>query len=486
MELLAEPHLVRPALVEGEVHDRRLWADGGQRGASAAGLPAALEGDVGAVVAGPVPPPSLERRSARRRRAAAAVSPSASATASRSAVASTTTTSAAPWWRASRPVSSPTTPAPTTSTRRPATPSASDRTGPPTASAAACSSAVRADRAHVRDVHAEHRVEVVRQRDHVLGGRVGDVAGGVPVRAATRVPTGSAARPALHHGAGLHVADPGHRVRAGRLAGGEHAELGVEVPAQERVRALVPGQLGAGGQPGVRGGDPDPAVRQLAVRLLDQLGLAGPGQDQPVGQPAPAATGSPVAADAGHARSPSRWVAPAPAAYGARVDARSPGDRVEELAVDRLVPVHRRGEHLRLGAGPLDHQLLLGHVQPQPAGGDGRQRGAVLGRQQRAGGERADRAGREADRDRGDVVDVAGGAVVPGAGRGTSSTSPTSSRARSSTWVSCSTTWPPDRARVGHQAGGGTLSSQAPSDEPGRRGGQQRGGPLTVSRQRQW
>ena len=76
---------------------------------------------------------------------------------------------------------------------------------------------VRAARAHVRDAPAEPRVEVGRQRPHVLGGRVGDVPGGVPVRGRHPAAGPQPRRPALHHAAGLHAADPRPPVQARRL-----------------------------------------------------------------------------------------------------------------------------------------------------------------------------------------------------------------------------------------------------------------------------
>jgi hypothetical protein len=55
---------------------------------------------------------------------------------------------------------------------------------------------------------------------------------------------------------------------------------------------------------------------------------------------------------------------------------------------------------------------------------------------------------------------TAGGMPLPAAH--TSVTSPARCRARSSTCAACSTTGPPDLSARGHQATGGTLSSQAP------------------------
>ena len=58
-------------------------------------------------------------------------------------------------------------------------------------------------------------------------------------------------------------------------------------------------------------------------------------------------------------------------------------------------------------------------------------------------------------------------ATPPGATGGppaavTSRTSPTNTRARSSTCTACSTTWPPERVGSVHQATGGTLSNHVP------------------------
>jgi hypothetical protein len=53
--------------------------------------------------------------------------------------------------------------------------------------------AVRADRPHVRDVHAEDRVEVVRQRTTCSAAGSATYPVACPYGAATRVPTGSAA-----------------------------------------------------------------------------------------------------------------------------------------------------------------------------------------------------------------------------------------------------------------------------------------------------
>jgi len=61
VELLTEPHLVRPAGVEGHVHHGGLGARHAQRRGQRFGAASALEHDVGAVVGRSVPPPHLER-----------------------------------------------------------------------------------------------------------------------------------------------------------------------------------------------------------------------------------------------------------------------------------------------------------------------------------------------------------------------------------------------------------------------------------------
>ena len=154
-------------------------------------------------------------------------------------VGSSTTTAAAPWCRANSAVSRPTTPPPTTATRRPRTPSPSDAHVAAVHVGGGVQQPVRADRAHVRDVDAEQRVEVAAAaaRSGRAPGRRGSRCG-ARRSSRPRCRRRSPGRPALHHPADLHVAEPRPPgSRAGPVRA-EQAEVGV--PGDEVRYGFVP------------------------------------------------------------------------------------------------------------------------------------------------------------------------------------------------------------------------------------------------------
>ena len=122
--------------------------------------------------------------------------------------------------------------------------------------------AVRADRAHLREVDGQQRLDVLRYRDDGLRRRVGHVAGDVPVghrHQRRRRPRGrrcgSPSDPA-----DLHVAEPTDGEGLAGLAGTEDAPLVVPARLEVGVRALEEGQLGPCRDAAVERVDPELAL----------------------------------------------------------------------------------------------------------------------------------------------------------------------------------------------------------------------------------
>ena len=106
--------------------------------------------------------------------------------------------------------------------------------------------AVGADRAHVRDVDAEQRVEVLRQRHYPVRDRVAGIPGAMAVGHGHGAAFWDYGCPGLGDLADLHVSQPGDRVAGVRLTWQEQAEGRVPAFGQERVGALDVAQFGAG------------------------------------------------------------------------------------------------------------------------------------------------------------------------------------------------------------------------------------------------
>ncbi|GAA3314902.1 hypothetical protein GCM10020219_030080 [Nonomuraea dietziae] len=221
VELLAQAHLVCAAGVEGQVDHRALGPEQLQRQSEVAGLPPALEHHVRAAVAWGVAPALLERdgrillhglRAERLGDAEPFGGLVHDDDLRRAVPEGEAGGQQADHARArDRHAPSP-------------HPVAQTVDGGPVQVGGGVQQAVGADRAHVGDVDAEQRVEVVGKFDEAVLERVGDVARAVTVGHRQQCPLTDGGGPGLGDHADLHVADAAHRVLHGRHALGEQAE----------------------------------------------------------------------------------------------------------------------------------------------------------------------------------------------------------------------------------------------------------------------
>ena len=168
---------------------------------------------------------SLTARQAVPSASSTASRPRAPATASRAGVASATTTSAAPWWRANRATSSPDHPGPGDQHVAAPDPVAELDRARPGGVGGRVQQPVGADRAHVGDVDAEHRVEVGRQGHEPVDRRVGGVGGLVAVGHGHQVADGHGVAAGLADPPDLHVAGGADREAGRRPVAAEHPQL---------------------------------------------------------------------------------------------------------------------------------------------------------------------------------------------------------------------------------------------------------------------
>ncbi len=273
---------------------------------------------------------------------------------------------------------------------------------------------VGADRSHLGEVDAEHRVDVVRHRHDHRAGRE-HVVRPVAVRRCDQRPdlhVGPAALDDLGH---LHVAHGGHRVAPGRLAVDEHAELGVTTRPEGRVGALDVGELGAGRQAAPAGADGDTSVLERRAARGRTAPARRPPAHRATGRPAnghqPRATGRTVTGTPSRAeRSAAQTRACVRRRLGVgHADAAPAAQRVEELAV---LPGHRVlvGLQDTLAVRGAQPQLVV--AQPPlehldgPSLGEQLQPDGVPPPQHAGRGQRADGAGGEAQGHRAGRRDV--------------------------------------------------------------------------------
>ena len=166
----------------------------------------------------------------------------------------------------------------------------------------------------------------------------------------------------------------------------------------------------------------------------------------------------------------------------------TPAQRVDEGPVDGG-RASRHGSPSRPSPSPSPHlQPVLADADASPSATISRPARCLPASTQLVR-ERADRPAGEAQHGRGRVVGRPAGATrrrpTP---RAPPSTSPTSTRTRSSTCAACSTTWPPDRARVGpprHRRGPCPATTRVTS-RTGAPGQQPRGRAGRAPAHRQW
>ena len=274
----------------------------------------------------------------------------------------------------------------------------------------------------------------------------------------------------------LHVAHPLHRVARAGPVGAEQAELRVERRAQGRVGAGEEAQLGAGGQAGVAGAHGDgplgrgrpPGRRrgraprrpaQDRVRSREPLRSTRRGRARDRG-------GQPVAAQrvgvVREERRPASTGRPATASTNARSAATHAVHRSNSARVGSAVPSRTSSQS-----------------SPRPTTSPS----ATISRPARCLAPSTDAVLSVPTAPFANVSSAVVAAstsppgTVPQARADTSATSPTSTRARSRTWIACSTTGPPGQVPLQPPRHRRHLVPPGRGHEPDRPVGEQRAGP---------
>src|SRR4051812_21747810 len=347
---------------------------------------------------------------------------------------------------------------------------------------------VDADGPEVGRVHAQQRVESRRQGHDVLGQRIAVHGRRVSVGHGHEGALAHRSGPAVGHPGDLHVSQLLHREVGRGPVAVEHAQLGVPADAEVRAGPAVPGELGAGRQPGEQRLSQEPAVRERWQDGLHDLQLSGTRHHERADRDAaphrsPTRTVIPVRAASETAQA-SRWVRSASATSTIPGDALPPESRSTKARSTALLALTSGSVRTSPSRVRTRNAVsVISSATPSPI--TSRPAAISAGRTQET---LTVPTAPDAKRSR---AAPASGTSRPPAEDGpdaptTSTTSPASSRTRSSRWVACSMTWPPDRSRRLHQAGAGVVLHQRASTRRTAVPASAERARSTVSRCRQW